>query len=123
MKRKEQEYRYRKNQNEQTDREFEQAGCYGKVRLGEQQIFWKRGFVWYKAQLDDVVRAYRRVEEADARMCCGSMNFDIQKLMLVRKDGTILELLIGDGTDRDAKALFEELKQQRPEIAYGKQAD
>lgn len=120
MKKTDQAYRYHKNQDSREDQEFEQAAAYGKVKLGSSLIFWKKGLVWYRVKLEDVERAYRRIEEVNAKMCCGRINLDIQKLMLVKKDQTLLELPIGDGLEKEAKALYEALKEKQPQISYGK---
>lgn len=123
MKKEDQLHRYYKNQDIREDQEFEQADCYGKVKLGSSLIFWKKGFVWYKVKTEDVERAYRRIEEVNAKMCCGRFNLDTQKLMLVKKDQTVLELLIGDRLEKEATALYEAMKQKWPQLSYGKKAE
>lgn len=114
------EFQYRKKENELVDQEFVSSGSYGKVKLGEKRIFWKRGFSWYQAELGDISRIYRRIEAVDTKMCCGNVNFDIQKLVLILKDGTELEVLIGEGMPKEAEALYEALKHQADWICYGK---
>lgn len=111
---------YRKQENTQTDMDFKNASPYGKVKLGDQFIFWKKGLRWNAAGIDEVTRAFRRIEGVDTKMCCGNVNFDIQKLVLVSEDGSELELLIGEGTPREAEALYLDLQKRRPGIAYGK---
>ena len=113
------DYSYQKKQNEQLDAEFSQASQYGKVKLGKNHIFWKKGLKWNVAELDQVSRIYRRIQGVDTKMCCGNVNFDIQKLVLICKDGTELELLIGDGMLREAEILYQKLKTGHPYISYG----
>lgn len=114
------EFQYRKKENELVDQEFAASDSYGKMKLGEKRIFWKKGFSWYQVGLDEISRIYRRVEAVDTKMCCGNVNFDIQKLVLIMKDGTELEALIGEGAAREAEALYEELKNRADWISYGK---
>lgn len=114
------EFQYRKKEMELTDQEFESSSRYGKIKLGENRIFWKKGFSWYQVEFDKIYRIYRRIEAVDTKMCCGNVNFDIQKLVLVLKDGTEVEALIGDGMPREAEVLYEKLKERAPEICYGK---
>lgn len=114
------DFLYQKQINTALDNEFQQAAKYGKVKLGNDSIFWKKGLKWYVVPLDDVERAYRRVEEVNAKMCCGRADFDIQKLVLLLKDGAQLELLIGDAMPKEAERLFERLKAARPDMLFGK---
>ena len=53
-------------------------------------------------------------------MCCGNVNFDIQKLVIELKDGTSCELVVSEGVPREAEVLYYALQNQRPEILYGK---
>ncbi len=114
------DYRYKKQENQELDRAFEQAQPYGRLKLADQYLFWKKGFSWYVTKLDQVVRAYRRVEEVDADLCCGQMNLNIQYLVLVLQDRQELVLRIGDGVQREAEQLFEALKQKETKILFGK---
>ncbi|MDO4323118.1 MAG: hypothetical protein Q4C61_11370 [Lachnospiraceae bacterium] len=116
------EFRYQKNTDHLLDQEFEHSSRYGKVRLGDKNIFWKKGFSWYCVKLEEVVRSFRRIEAVDTKMCCGNVNFDIQKLVLILKDGTELEALVGDGMVKEAEILYERLKVCMPDIAFGKEA-
>lgn len=115
------EFQYRKKEDVSVDEIFVSADSYGKVKLAEQRIFWKRGLSWYQTEFRDISRVYRRVEAVDTKMCCGNVNFDIQKLVMVLKDGTELEALIGEGTVREAELLYEKLKELAPELRFGKQ--
>ena len=116
----EKNYTYKKQQNELLDQEFQNADQYGKVKQADQVIFWKKGFRWSCVEISEIKRAFRRIEAVDAKMCCGNVNFDIQKLVLILKDDTELELLIGEGTLREAENLFEKLKARNTDIQFGK---
>lgn len=111
---------YKKNEVPGLDTEFAAASAFGKVRMGTDYIFWKKGFRWYFLDLKNVQRAFRRVEAVDAKMCCGNVNFDIQKLVFILKDGTELELMIGDAMPREAEKLYQTLQKQKPGLLYGK---
>ena len=116
----EKNYTYKKEQNILLDQEFQNADQYGKVKLADHTLFWKKGFGWSFVKIEDIKKAFRRIEAVDTKMCCGSVNFDIQKLVLILKDDTKLELLIGDGMPREAEALFEKLKGMDTDIQFGK---
>lgn len=112
---------YKKEQNELLDQEFQKADQYGKVKLADHTLFWKKGFRWSCVEMGEVKRAFRRIEAVNTKMCCGNVNFDIQKLVLILKDDTELELLIGEGTLREAEALFAALKMKNTDIQFGKE--
>lgn len=114
------DYTYKKGQNEFLDLEFKTSAEYGKVKIADKTIFWKKGLKWYCVSLSSVKRAFRRVEAVNTKMCCGNVNFDIQKLILILEDDTELELLIGEGTVREAEVLFEKLKEKDSKIQFGK---
>lgn len=111
---------YKKNEVSAVTEDFERGSLYGKVKLGLHYIFWKKAFSWKYVAMDEIYRVYRRVEAVDTRMCCGKVNFDIQKLVMELKDGISCELLIGEGTPKEAEALWLALKEQRTELAFGK---
>ena len=53
-----------------------------KVRLGEENLSYKKAFKWKELSYSDIRHAYLRVEEVNAKMCCGRANFDMIFLML-----------------------------------------
>ena len=113
-------YSYRKGDSPDIDQEYRQASAYGAIKKGENHIFWKKGFRWYLVDISRIQRAYRRIDAVDTKMCCGNVNFDIQKLILILEDQSHLELLIGEGKLREAEALYLRLQEQYPQIQYGK---
>lgn len=114
-------YNYKKVQNQLFDSEFEQALKYGKIKIGSRAVFWKKGFAWYGILLSDVKRAFRRIQAVDTKMCCGNVNFDTQKLVLILKDDTELELILGDGMPKEAEIMYSVLQERAWEILFGKE--
>lgn len=112
---------YNKGVISKVDEAYKDSVAYGNVRLACDYIFWKNGLRKYVVAILDVERVYRRVEEARSKVCCGNANFDTEKLMVVMKNGDVLEMRIGDGTQKEAVALYEALKEAHPELKYGKE--
>ena len=112
---------YNRGKDAELDGEFEQAASFEHVKLGDHSIFWRKGFCWYVVAIECVARAFRRIEEIKTKVCCGPANFDIEKLMLVLKDGEVLEIRIGDGAKREAEELFKKLRTLHPELQYSKE--
>ena len=113
-------YLYSPGKNIQIDEDFKQGFLRGKVKIGQEYIFWKKGLRWYVVPADQIIRAYRRIEEVCTRCCCGPTNFDTQKLVLELKNGEVLTLIIGDGVLREAEMLFDVMKERYPGLEYGK---
>ena len=114
------EYSYKKGEDLQLDHDFEQASQYGRIKIGRQAIFWRRGLGWNCVMLTDVKRAFRRIHAVDTKMCCGNVNFDTQKLVLILKEGKELELVLGDGMPKEAELMYGKLKEFAPDLMYGK---
>lgn len=113
-------YRYTAGEDAALDAEFSQAVRYEKVKLGEKQLFWKPMFRWHRISLSQVQRIFRRVQDVRGRLCCGGRNFRIEWIVLLLKDGTELEIHVGDDVGTEAKALLEALKIAHPQLQYGK---
>lgn len=113
-------YVYKKKENQVLDAEFSAAQDYGWVRPGQTAVFWRSGLRWYAVALSQVQRIFRRVEPVYGKLCCGGNSFIMEKLVLILKDGTELELYIGDDMDKKAAALLDFLKEGHPEIPFGK---
>lgn len=111
---------YHRKDDPEIDQEFREAPFYGKVKIGSRHIFWKKGLRWMMVEAAKIQRAYRRIEAVDSKMCCGNVNFDIQKLVLILNDDTSLAIFIGEGMPKEAEALYEKLKNAYPQIQYGK---
>lgn len=116
---------YRRGTNKALDDAFDSGISYGALKLGSGVIFWKTAFRWYAVELSQTARIYRRVEHVYGKLCCGGSNYDIQSLVLVLKDGSELELLvgkneIGDAVKKQAENLLQVLQAGYPEISFGK---
>lgn len=115
------QYSYRKGNSPDMDQEYRLASSYGAVKKGEHYIFWKKGFRWSRIEINRIQRVYRRIEAVDTKMCCGNVNFDIQKLVFILEDQDCLELMIGEGTPREAEALYGNCRNSIPGFNMGNQ--
>ena len=114
------QYVYKKKETPALDAEFAAGQDYGWVRPGQTAVFWKNGLRWHAVPLTQVQRIFRRVEPVYGKLCCGGNSFIMEKLVLILKNGTELELYIGDDIEKKAAALLEFLQTGHPEIAFGK---
>lgn len=66
----------------------------------------------------DIDRAYMRIEEACANMCCGRMNFD-RSFLMIMENGELHKIEL-DNKELVSKAL-EIIKDKNPTIQIGKE--
>ena len=126
-------YVYKKGGDPALDQDFAAGKDYGWVRPGQTAVFWKNGLRWYAVPLTQVQRIFRRVEPVYGKLCCGGNSFIMEKLVLILKNGTELELYIGDDIEKKAAALLEFLQNlglirhqnlpQSPSAAYSRDSD
>ena len=114
------QYIYSKGTDAVLDADFSMAQAYGKVRPGQQAIFWKNGLRWYALPVANIQRFYRQLEPVIRRMCCGGKSFYIERLVLVLKNGEDLVVHIGDDIPKEAEALVAAMQKQHPQIHFGK---
>lgn len=113
-------YIYIQGQDAALDADFSEATAYGKVKPGKLAVFWKSGFRWHAMPISDIQRIFRRVELVSGKLCCGGRTYWIERLVLIRNDGSELVIHIGDDMQKKAEDLLQMLKDTHPRIQYGK---
>lgn len=74
---------------EELEEDFRRARDLGKVRLGERCLYFTRLSGTVCLPYGEVVWAYLRQEEVNAKLCCGQANFDQFYLMVQGSDGKL----------------------------------
>lgn len=88
-----------------------------KIKFGERELTYKRGFKWYTLPYEEIAHAYLRIEEVKGRLCCGVANFDMHFLMLKTNAGELLKL---EATSQEiVKQMLDELKEKNPNVSIG----
>lgn len=88
-----------------------------KIKFGERELTYKRGFKWYTLPYEEITHAYLRIEEVKGRLCCGVANFDMHFLMLKTSAGELLKL---EATSQEiVKQMLDELKEKNPNVSIG----
>lgn len=113
-------YAYIKGADGALDAQFADAQPYARARVGRTHIFWKAGFRWYCIPITNARRIFRRLLPVRTKLCCGGANFMVEWLVLVLEDGTELELYLGEDVQAAAESLLAHLKDQYPQISYGR---
>ena len=90
----------------------------GKIRLGEQHLFFRSMGRAYYIPYTEIRRYFRRVMMVPARLCCGKGSFQMEHLVICGGEGELAQVEV-PGT-KAAKVLMEELGRLAPGAAVGK---
>lgn len=88
-----------------------------KIKLGEQELTYRRGFKWHTLPYEEITHAYLRIEEVKGRLCCSVANFDMHFLMLKTSAGELLKLEAS--SQEIVKRMLDELKEKNPNVSIG----
>lgn len=98
--------------------EFEQAHSIGKVYIGTETLFVKKGLKIYYISFSQIYRAFRRVKAVPARICCGNGEIRLEYVVLCDNKNELCEIDLPD--EKASTAVIEELSQKAPKIKIGK---
>ena len=103
--------------DEELTAESEKACTVGKVKLGEQVALFSRFAGGSYMPYSEMVNAYVRQEEVNAKLCCGRANFDQFFLMLLGSDGVLRKHQVN--TKEDALAALDIIALRNPDTQIG----
>ena len=98
--------------------EYKQAREIGKLRLGQQHLYFRTGLKSYYLPYQDITRYFRRVMQVPAKLCCGKGDFEIEHLVICGEGDRELAQIQLPGR-RAAQILMDELKLLVPEAEIG----
>jgi len=98
--------------------EYKAAHQIGKVFLGTNTFFIKKGFKVYYIGFSEIHRAFRRVKAVPTRICCGKGEIRLEYIVLCDKKNEIAEIYLPD--ERASTAIINELQQKSPSTKIGK---
>lgn len=104
---------------QELEADLQQARNMGKVRLGEQVLFFSRFAGGTYMPYSEIRHAYLRQEEVNAKLCCGRANFDQFYLMLLGSDGKLRKHQVADMAR--GKLALEHIAQRNPDCLIGYQ--
>ena len=97
--------------------EYAQAYAVGKLRLGEERLYFRTGLKIYYIPYRDIRRYFRRVTQVPAKLCCGRGNFEIESLVVCDAERELAQIELPGA--RAAKAVLERLAKLAPDAAVG----
>ncbi len=96
---------------------FGAAERYGRCLIGQDGVAFPQRLSKKFLTWGDLSRAFLRVQEVNAKMCCGSANFDLPYLILRTKDG--VEFSTSFSERREADRALEAIQRFAPDLPIG----
>ena len=93
----------------------------GKVRLGEQCLYFREKLKVYYIPYAEMTRVFRRVMLIPATMCCGKGDFEVENIVICTAEGEKAQVQLPG--ERAGKILLEELARLAPHAEVGKPND
>ena len=87
------------------------------VKIENGKLIWNRFFKKKELPVSKIVWAYLQQETVNTKMCCGTADFPIGRLIIVKKDMS-REVFQYEGMDKP-RELLEELKKENPNMEVG----
>lgn len=113
--------KYKKGENKEVDKEFKSATLHGMlIKLSDEIIFYRKMLHWEFVKHDEIASIHRKIEEVISHTSCCASNVDIERLIITKKDGDVLDIHVCDGEKRTADKLYSDLKSNWTDIAFGK---
>ena len=98
--------------------EYKAARPVGALRLGTENMFFRKTTKIYYVPYTDISRCFRRVQLVPAKLCCGKGDFAVENLVICGVEGEIAQIQL-PGTHA-AKVILEDLKEIIPHAQFGK---
>lgn len=102
--------------NAALEADYKSAREIGIIRLGEDNLFFRRRMKKYYIAYSDIERAFRRVMSVPAKLCCGKGEFIIENLVIYAEGKEVAQIQL-PGT-KAAKILIEEMKKKAPDTQF-----
>lgn len=82
--------------------DYSQAAIFDKIRVGKKGVYFREGFHTRFLAYDELERVFIRVNQVNARCCCGNTKYDYYRLVFVRNGKEIGEILSEKEKEMDA---------------------
>lgn len=76
--------------------DFSLARKFGKIQIGKKALFYKDGLKTICVPFEKMDRTFIRVVGGAASMCCGSMDYEYYRLVVVHEDEEIVDFIVGE---------------------------
>ena len=97
--------------------EYASAERFDKVRVGETGVFFPHGLSVKYLPYEAIERAFIRIHEVNAKLCCGKAVFQYFRLVFVRGGKEFIDVISEDEAAMDAALTA--IGEKSPQIAIG----
>ena len=111
----------REENMESLQAEYKTAQEIGKLRLGEDRLYFRSARKIFYIPYNEIHRYFRRVMLVPAKLCCGKGDFAIEHLVICDTDRELAQIQLPGS--RAAKVLMERLGSLAPDAIMGMPAD
>lgn len=112
--------KYVKGQDARIDNEYKNSAMHSmRVKLSDEVLFYKKMFHWEYVLHEEISRIHRKVEEVVSHTSCCAENMDIDRLIITKKDGEVIDVHVCDGERRVAERLYDDLKKNWTDVSFG----
>ena len=98
--------------------EYSRARQVGKLRLGDQRLYFRSGLKAYYMPYTDIRRYFRRVMRIPAKLCCGQGAFELEHLVLCGDGGELAQIALPGA--KAARAVMQSLALLAPDAQTGR---
>lgn len=113
-----------KSQDERTVRmDFNMSKPIGSVRYGRYFIFYRAVEKWLYVDYNDIVWAYRRMEDVQSRLKFASEGLEIHSIMLVTKDRKRVGIPVGEKENAILGLSMIQKKNQFVDIGFSREKE
>lgn len=92
-------------------------GEFKNVVFMEDRLRYRKWMKWQELSYGDIVQAYRQIEEAKGKVCCGTAYFEIHRVIFVTGKG---EKIAVEVPDRETGiSILDRLKEKNQKIEIG----
>lgn len=112
--------KYKKGIDATLDAAYKSSAMHGmNIKLAENIMFYRKMLHWEYVKCEDIQSVYRKVEEVISHTSCCAENVDIERLIITKKDGEVINVHVCDGERRVAERLYSDLKEFWTGVQFG----
>ena len=97
--------------------DYENAARYDKLRVGERGVYFRDGLRLRFLAYEELERVFIRVNQVNARCCCGNTKYDYYRIVFVRGGKEIGEVL--SEKEKETDDALAAIRQKAPFLAIG----
>lgn len=90
--------------------EYKSAREIGVIRIGEENLYFRKFWKIYYISYHNIHRCFRRVEDVPMKLCCGKGNMGIEYLVICGEKGELAQIEL-PGT-KAARILIKEIEKR-----------